>query len=221
MKHRLLYIILLIIGFLYSDKINLSNEFKISRIHYGGGGDWYADPSSIHNLLKFVSKNTNIKTNIEELIVKIDDDDFSNNNYFYLTGHGNIKLKDKEKIILREHLLNGAFLHVDDNYGLDKSFRKIIKEIFPAKELVEIPPSHDIFNIYYNFPNGLPKIHEHDNQRPQALGLFNNGKLILLYTYESDLGDGWEDPHVHNVPLYKHDDALKMGTNIIIYFLVN
>ena len=216
MKHRLLYIILLIIGFLYSDKIKLSNEFKISRIHYGGGGDWYADPSSIHNLLKFVSKNTNIKTNIEEVVVKIDDDDFSNNNYFYLTGHGNIKLKDKEKIILRKHLLNCAFLHVDDNYGLDKAFRKIIKEIFPEKELVEIPPSHDIFNIYYNFPNGLPKIHEHDNQRPQALGLFNNGKLILLYTYESDLGDGWEDPHVHNVPLYKHEDALKMGTNIII-----
>ena len=221
MKHRLLYIILLFIGFLYSDKINLSNEFKISRIHYGGGGDWYADPSSIHNLLKFVSKNTNIKTNIEEVVVKIDDDDFSNNNYFYLTGHGNIKLKDKEKIILREHLLNGAFLHVDDNYGLDKSFRKIIKEIFPEKELVEIPPTHDIFNIYYNFPKGLPKIHEHDNKRPQALGLFNNEKLILLYTYESDLGDGWEDPHVHNVPLYKHEDALKMGTNIIIYFLVN
>ena len=221
MKRRLLYIILLIIGFLYSDKIKLSNEFKISRIHYGGGGDWYADPSSIHNLLKFVSKNTNIRTNIEEHVVKIDDDDFSNNNYFYLTGHGNIKLKDKEKIILREHLLNGAFLHVDDNYGLDKSFRKIIKEIFPEKELVVIPPSHDIFNIYYNFPNGLPKIHEHDNQRPQALGLFNNGKLILLYTYESDLGDGWEDPRVHNVPLYKHEDALKMGTNIIIYFLVN
>ena len=220
MQYRLLYIILFFIGLLYSE-VTLTNEFKISRIHYGGGGDWYSDPSSIHNLLKFVSKNTNIITSVEEIVVKIDDDDFSNNNYFYLTGHGNIKLKDKEKIILREHLLNGAFLHVDDNYGLDKSFRKIIKEIFPEKELVELPPSHDIFNIYYSFPNGLPKIHEHDNKRPQALGLFEDEKLILLYTYESDLGDGWEDTRVHNVPVYKHEEALKMGTNIIVYFLVN
>ena len=221
MKYRLLYIILLFIGFIYPGKIILSNDFTISRIHYDGGGDWYSDPSSIPNLLKFVSKNTNIKTNSDEIVVKIDDDNFSNNNYLYLTGHGNIKLNDKEKIILREHLLNGAFLHVDDNYGLDKSFRALIKEIFPEKEFVELPPSHDIFNIYYNFPNGLPKIHEHDNQRPQALGLFDNEKLILLYTYEADLGDGWENPKVHNIPLYKHDDALKMGTNIIIYFLLN
>ena len=221
MKHRLLYIILFFLGVLHSEKIIISNEFKISRIHYEGGGDWYSDPSSIHNLLKFVSKNTSIKTSTNEIVVKIDDDDFHNNNYFYLTGHGNIKLNDKEKLILREHLLNGAFLHVDDNYGLDKSFRKIIKEIFPEKEFVELPPSHDIFNIYYNFPNGLPKIHEHNNQRPQALGLFDDQKLILLYTYESDLGDGWEDPQIHNVPLYKHDNALKMGTNIIIYFLLN
>ena len=115
MQYRLLYIILFFIGLLYSE-VTLTNEFKISRIHYGGGGDWYSDPSSIHNLLKFVSKNTNIITSVEEIVVKIDDDDFSNNKYFYLTGHGNIKLKDKEKIILREHLLNGAFLHVDDNY---------------------------------------------------------------------------------------------------------
>ena len=221
MKYRLLYIILLFIGFIYPEKIILSNDFKISRIHYDGGGDWYSDPSSIPNLLKFVSKNTNIKTNSDEIVVKIDDDNFSNNNYLYLTGNGNIKLNDKEKIILREHLLNGAFLHVDDNYGLDKAFRALIKEIFPEKEFVELPPSHDIFNIYYNFPNGLPKIHEHDNQRPQALGLFDNEKLILLYTYEADLGDGWENPKVHNIPLYKHDNALKMGTNIIIYFLLN
>lgn len=221
MKHKLLYIILTLISLAEADKINLTNEFKISRIHYDGGGDWYADPSSISNLLNFISKNTDIETTKEEEVIKIGDDNFTSNNYFYLTGHGNIKFNNKEKILLREHLLNGAFLHVDDNYGLDKSFRKIIKEIFPEKDFIELPSTHDIFNIYYKFPNGLPKIHEHDNKRPQALGLFHNEDLILLYTYESDLGDGWEDPRVHNIPLHKHEEALKMGTNIIIYFLLN
>ena len=200
---------------------DINGAFTISRIKYSGGGDWYSDKTSITNLLKFVSFNTNIITDFKEKTVEIGDNIFLKNSYFYLTGHGNIKLSEKEKTILRNHLINGAFLHVDDNYGLDKSFRKLVSEIFPDKDLIEIPKDHKLFNCYYQFPNGLPKIHEHDNQPPQALGLFNNGKLILLYTYESDLGDGWEDPRVHNVPLYKHEDALKMGTNIIIYFLVN
>jgi hypothetical protein len=137
----------------------------------------------------------------------------------YMTGHGNINLSSEEIVILRGHLLDGAFLHVDDNYGMDKSFRKLIKLLFPEKELVEIPPSNDLFNCYYKFKNGLPKIHVHDNKPPQALGIFNKEKLILLYTYESDLGDGWEDQHVHNVPEEKRLSALKMGTNIIIYAL--
>ena len=195
--------------------------FSISRIHYGGGGDWYADPSSLPNLLNFVESKTLIKTNKNEMVVKIGDDNFNNNNYYYLTGHGNVKLDQEEKVILRQQLLNGSFLHADDNYGMDKSFRKLLLEIFPDKELVELPPTHEIFNIYYKFPNGLPKIHEHDNKRPQALGLFHEERLIVLYTYESDLGDGWEDVKAHNVPDYKHKDALKMGTNIIIYFLTH
>ena len=218
MKLKSVYIIILI-SFIFSEEIQSENKFSISRIHYSGGGDWYADPSSLPNLLDFLSKNTDIEVQNEENVVKIGDTNFNENNYYYLTGHGNVKLEQKEKNILRTKLLNGAFLHVDDNYGLDKSFRKLMQEIFPDKDLVEIPPSHEIFNIFYKFPNGLPKIHEHNNQRPQALGLFHEGKLIVLYTYESDLGDGWEDIKVHNIPKYKHEDALKMGANIVIYFL--
>ena len=212
----IIYILLLLI--IFSNNI-YSEGFSISRIQYDGGGDWYSDKSSLTNLLEFLSINTNIITNLKEKTVKIEDEEFIKNSYFYLTGHGNIKLSNSEKNILRDHLFNGAFLHVDDNYGLDKSFRKLVKDIFPDKNMVELPPSHEIFNCYYKFPNGLPKVHEHDKQRPQALGIFHNNELILLYTYESDLGDGWEDPEVHNDPEYIRNQALKMGTNIIIYAL--
>jgi len=212
---NIIYIIF-IISFLFSE----NGLFSISRIHYGGGGDWYADPSSIPNLLEFVNMNTSINIQKEENQVKIGDEDFYKNNFFYITGHGDLKLTQEENIILREHLMNGAFLHVDDNYGLDKSFRLTLKQLFPDKDLVELPLEHDIFNCYYKFPNGLPKIHEHDNKPPQALGIFNDKKLILLYTFESDLGDGWEDPNVHNDPDYIRQEALKMGTNIIIYSIV-
>jgi len=212
---NIIYIIF-IVSFLFSE----NGLFSISRIHYGGGGDWYADPSSIPNLLEFVNMNTSINIQKEENQVKIGDEDFYKNNFFYITGHGDLKLTQEENIILREHLMNGAFLHVDDNYGLDKSFRLTLKQLFPDKDLVELPLEHDIFNCYYKFPNGLPKIHEHDNKPPQALGIFNDKKLILLYTFESDLGDGWEDPNVHNDPDYIRQEALKMGTNIIIYSIV-
>ena len=193
--------------------------FSITRIHYDGGGDWYSDPSSIPNLLDYVSKNTNISTNVIEQRAKIGDDVFYKSTYLYITGHGNISLTDKEVIILREHLLAGAFLHADDNYGMDKSFRREMSKVFPDKSWVELPPNHQIFNNYFTMPNGLPKIHEHDNKRPQALGLFDNDRLIVLYSYESDLGDGWEDIGVHNNPQTIRNSALEMGTNIIIYAL--
>ena len=213
------YIIILLFSSIFSFEENYSNRFTISRIHYGGGGDWYADPSSLSNLLNFVEKNTLISTQKEEVKVKIGDDQFYLSQFLYMTGHGNIKLSSDEIAILRGHLLNGAFLHADDNYGMDKSFRHLVKLLFPEKELIEIPPSHNLFNCYYKFNNGLPKIHEHDNKPPQALGLFDEEKLILLYTYESDLGDGWEDKNVHNVPEDKRLSALQMGTNIIIHAL--
>tara|TARA_Y100000996_G_scaffold206488_1_gene161980 strand:- start:549 stop:1211 length:663 start_codon:yes stop_codon:yes gene_type:complete len=204
---------------LANDQVGGIGAFSIARIHYSGGGDWYSDKSSIPNLLKFVSENTNIITEEEQRVVKIGDEEFYSSSYLYITGHGNIKLSQEEKIILRQHLIDGAFLHADDNYGMDKSFRKLIYDMFPDKDFVEIPPNHDLFNIYYEFADGLPKIHEHDNQRPQALGIFHDNRLILLYTFESDLGDGWENMKVHNNPQNLREQALKMGTNIIIYSL--
>ena len=195
------------------------HNFTIARVHYDGGGDWYCDPSSLSNLLNFFNSNTDIPAQEKELICKIGDELFFKSPYLYLTGHGNIKLSNKEANFLREHLMSGAFMHVDDNYGLDKPFRREIGKVFPDKKLIELPESHEIFNIYYNFENGLPKIHEHDGKRPQAFGIFHEERLILLYTYESDLGDGWENIDVHKNPQFIREAALKMGINIIWFAL--
>ena len=211
-------ILFYLLSFVLAESIP-SGAFSITRIHYNGGGDWYADPSSLPNLLHYIKSNTNIIVNPLEQRSKIGDDIFLSSSYFYLTGHGNIKFNNEEAQILRDQLLAGAFLHADDNYGMDKSFRREMKKVFPEKEWVELPPDYPIFNIYYEFPDGLPKVHEHDNNRPQALGLFNEGKLMVLYTLESDLGDGWENPKVHNDPENIRQNALKMGTNIILYVL--
>tara|TARA_Y100000590_G_C15500646_1_gene931487 strand:- start:354 stop:1007 length:654 start_codon:yes stop_codon:yes gene_type:complete len=210
--------IIIIISILFSNENDL-DKFNISRIQYDGGGDWYADPSSLTNLLDYINKNTMISTAEKNLNVKIGDENFNKSQYLYITGHGNIRFSNKEIALMRDHLLNGGFLHADDNYGMDKSFRKIVGSLFPEKKLIEIPPSHSIFNCFYKFPNGLPKIHEHDNQRPQALGVFENNRLLILYTFESDLGDGWEDKRVHNVSDEKRERALQMGTNIVIHAL--
>ena len=204
--------------FLYSESVP-PGAFSITRIHYDGGGDWYADPSSLPNMLEYLKDHTNIAVNPLEKRAKIGDDIFSGSSFLYITGHGNIKFNDEEAQTLRDHLLSGAFLHADDNYGMDKSFRREMKKAFPEKDWVELPPDHPIFNIYYVFPNGLPKVHEHENNRPQALGLFNEGTLMVLYTFESDLGDGWEDPKVHNNREDIRHSALEMGTNIILYVL--
>ena len=195
--------------------------FSITRLQYDGGGDWYSDPSSLPNLLEFISNTTNIKVNQVERRARIGDEIFNSSSYLYLTGHGNVKFSAKEADILRNHLLAGAFMHADDNYGMDKHFKREMKKVFPDKEWIEIPTSHDIFNIMYKFPNGLPKIHQHDNNRPQALGIFHDGRLLVLYTYESDLGDGWEDREVHNNPDDIRRMALEMGANIVIHSLLN
>ena len=215
---KILLYILVFIQFILSNEI-ISGAFSITRIHYDGGGDWYSDPSSLQNLLKFVDDNTNIVVNLNEKKARIGDEIFSKSLYLYMTGHGNISFSDDEAFELRKHLKSGAFLHADDNYGMDDSFRKQIKKVFPDKQWVELPPSHEVFHIYYKFNDGLPKIHEHDNKRPQALALFENEKMVVLYTYESDLGDGWEDKEVHKDSEEIREKALKMGTNIIIYAL--
>lgn len=196
-----------------------ARDFTIGRIHYDGGGDWYCDPSSLPNLLSYLAQETGITTAEEEVAVRITAKDLHRYPYLYLTGHGNIRFSDEEVLLLREFLLRGAFLHVDDNYGLDDSFRREIKRVFPDRDLVEIPYDHPIFNCYFDFSAGLPKVHEHDNKPPRGLGIFDGERLLVFYTYESDLGDGWEDEQVHHDPLAIRQAALRMGVNIIWYAL--
>ena len=218
MYFNIILILLIYFGsFLIADD---SGKFSITRLQYRGGGDWYADQSSIPNLLNFIADNTNISVDLIEKKSKVGDDIFIKSQYLYLTGHGNIKFSDQEIIKLRNHLLSGAFLHADDNYGMDESFRREMKKVFPEKEWVELPFTHPLFQSYYNFPNGLPKVHKHNNQPPQALGLFDDNRLIVLYTFECDLGDGWENQSVHNNPENIRIKALEMGTNIVMYNLM-
>ncbi len=193
-------------------------EFTVARIHYGGGGDWYCDPSSLPNLLDYLHSQTGMAVT-DEVQLKLTDQELHNYPYLYITGHGNLRFSDEEVLRLREFLLRGAFLHVDDNYGLDESFRREMQRVFPNRELVELPHDHLIFSSYYEFSNGLPKIHEHDNKPPQGFGIFDGDRLMVFYTYETDLGDGWEDEEVHHDPALLREAALKMGVNIIWYAL--
>jgi hypothetical protein len=196
-----------------------SQAFSIARIHYNGGGDWYGDPSSLPNLLEYVEKNTSIIVETDEYQIKLTNPELFNHSFIYITGHGNIRFSEDEIIILRDYLIKGGFLHADDNYGMDASFRREMKRVFPSKEWVELPHDHSIYNSYFSFPNGLPKIHEHNGKPPQGLGLFEKDRLIVFYSYESDLGDGWEDSNVHNNPFEIRESALKMGINIIWFSL--
>ncbi|MBN1821322.1 MAG: DUF4159 domain-containing protein [Prolixibacteraceae bacterium] len=190
---------------------------KIALVKYNGGGDWYSDPTALPNLIKFC--NNNLNTNIISTpgTVEVGSQDLFNYPFAQMTGHGNIVFSESEARNLRMYLEGGGFLHVDDNYGLDEYFRREMKKVFPEKELVELPPDFPIFNQRFKFPNGLPKIHEHDNKPPQAFGIFIDNRLVCLYTYESDLGDGWEDPEIHNDPEEVRLKALQMGANIISY----
>jgi hypothetical protein len=196
-----------------------AQAFSIARVHYGGGGDWYGNPSSLPNLLKFISENTSIIVKPNEYRIKLNDSGLFNHSFLYLTGHGNIRFSEDEVGILRNYLIKGGFLHADDNYGMDPSFRREMKRVFPDKEWVNIPFNHDIYSAFYEFPNGLPKVHVHDGKPPQGLGLFEGERLISFYSYESDLGDGWEDIEVHNDPHDTRLSALKMGVNIVWFAL--
>ena len=196
-----------------------AQTFSIARVHYGGGGDWYSNPSSLPNLLKYIESNTSISTYQDEFRIKLTDENANEFPFLYMTGHGNIKFTEEEIISLRTILTNNGFLHADDNYGMDASFRREIKRVFPNKEFVRLPKNHPIFSSYFTFPNGLPKVHEHNGKPPEALGLFEDDRMIVLYTYESDLGDGWEDSSVHKNPWPVRESALKMGVNIVVYSL--
>lgn len=190
---------------------------EIALLKYSGGGDWYANPTSLPNLIKFCNANINTKIKPKPGTVEPSSPDLLSYPFVHMTGHGNVFFSDSDVINLRNYLSSGGFLHIDDNYGMDQYIRKEIKKIFPNNDLVEIPANHVIFQRPYLFSGGLPKIHEHDGKRPQAFGLFLENKLVLLYTYECDLGDGWEDPEVHNDPVEVREKALKMGANIINY----
>jgi len=196
-----------------------AQSFSIARIHYSGGGDWYSDPSSLPNLLSYLNLNTPMSAYDEEFRIKLTDDDANQYPYLYMTGHGNIRFTDDEIIALRSILMNGGFLHADDNYGMDDSFRREMKRVFPNKDLVTLPHDHPLFSSYFKMSNGLPKVHEHDNHPPQALALFEDKRIILVYTFESDLGDGWEDASVHQDPFPIREAAFKMGVNIIYFAL--
>jgi hypothetical protein len=193
--------------------------FTIARLQYSGGGDWYSDPSSLPNLLRFLRENTRVDAAVEEARVSLAKQELFNYPYIYMTGHGNISFAPAEVERLRRYLESGGFLHADDNYGMDESFRREMKKVFPRSEWVELPAEHGIFHSHFEFPTGLPKIHEHDGKRPQALGLFIERRLVVVYTYESDLGDGWEDEHVHDNPPEKRRAALRMGANIVVWAL--
>jgi hypothetical protein len=196
-------------------------DFTIGRVKYNGGGDWYADPSSLPNLLEALNERTTIRAAPREENVEITDPKLFQYPYLYMTGHGTVRFTDEEIKVLRSYFAAGGFLHADDNYGMDSTFRQEIEKIFPDSPLIELPFDHPIYHSYYEFPNGLPKIHEHDNKPPQGYGIFYDGRLVVFYTYECDLGDGWEDPDVHNDPPEKREQAIKMGINIIIYSLMN
>ena len=198
-----------------------SSRFTIARLQYDGGGDWYSDPSSLPNLLAFLRRNTNIEVAAEPVHVRVMDEELFSYPYLYLTGHGNIRFSSEETVRLRHFLESGGFLHADDNYGMDGSFRRELKKLFPKKELVELPRDHQIFRCHFEFSEGLPKIHEHDGKRPQALALYDADRIVVLYTYESDLGDGWEDPSVHGDPHEKRQAALRMGTNLVVWALTH
>lgn len=194
---------------------------EIAVVKYSGGGDWYSNPTALPNLIRFCNSNINTTINTKPATVEPGSPDLFSYPFIHMTGHGNVVFSESDVVNLQKYLKGGGFLHIDDNYGMNEYIRKEIKKLFPNKELTEIPATHTIFQKPYLFTNGLPKIHEHDGKRPQAFGIFIDNRIVLLYTFECDLGDGWEDAEVHNDPVSVREKALKMGANIINYIFKN
>jgi hypothetical protein len=192
-------------------------SLKIAKLKYNGGGDWYANKTSLPNLIRFCNQTQNMNIKPDEDVVEVGSPELFSYPFVHMTGHGNVVFSDAEAQNLRNYLLSGGFLHIDDNYGLDKYIRKEMKKVFPEYDFIELPFDHPIYKQKYTFRNGLPKIHEHDNKPPQGFGIVHKGRLVCFYTYETDLGNGWEDAEVHNDPENKRREALQMGANIITY----
>ena len=193
----------------------------VAILKYNGGGDWYANPTAVPNLVAFTNKNCKTNINKNPQTVAANSDDVYNFPILFMTGHGNVVFSDDEANNLRNYLISGGFLHISDNYGLDKFIRKELKKLFPKEELQEIPNDHPIYNQTFTFKNGIPKIHEHDKKSAQGFGIFYEGRLVVFYDYETDLSDGWEDETIHNNPPQVREKALQMGANIIEYAFKN
>jgi len=214
MKHIFILFMLLSFGMMKA----AGPSFQIALLKYNGGGDWYANlETSLPNLIKYCNDNLKLNINPEQAVVDIGSSEIFNYPFLHLTGHGNIVINSQEAENLRRYLLAGGFLHISDNYGMDKFIRPQMKLVFPELDFVEIPFNHPVFHQKYDFNNGLPKVHEHDNKAPQAFGLFYKGRLVCFYDYECDLGDGWESYEVHKDSQEAHLKALKMGANLIQY----
>ena len=198
-----------------------ASQFRIARLKYAGGSDWYNGPTEEPNLLKYVAKNTNIQVNPEYVWADVASDDIFNYPFLFMTGHGNVDFSAAEAKRLRSYLEAGGFLYIDDDYGLDKPVRREMKKVFPDQDFQELPYSHGLYHSHFEFPNGVPKTHEHDGKPPQGFGIFSKGRLCVYYTYESNPSDGWDDPDVHNDPPEKREEALKFGTNLVVYALTH
>ena len=215
-KYKFIFFLLIPLTIAFS-----SYSCKIAVLKYNGGGDWYANPTSLNNLIQFCQTNLNMNINPIYDVVDVESSELFRYPFIHMTGHGNVIFNNNEVDNLRKYLLAGGFLHIDDNYGMDPYVRREIVKLFPEKKLEELASDHPIFHMTYKFPDGLPKIHEHDAKRPQALGISYNGRLVLLYTFESDIGDGWEDQEVHNNSEKTREKALKIGANILEYIFSN
>lgn len=192
-------------------------RLAIARLQYDGGGDWYANPSSLPNLIKAISERTTLPIERTEARVRLSDSSLFDYPFLHITGHGEIRLSDSDVLRLREYLARGGFLHADDNYGLDDSFRHEIARVFPDRQLVEVPVSHPVYHVVYDFPNGLPKIHEHDGKPAKGYGIFIGDRLAVFYSYSTDLGNGWEDVGTYADPPALHEQAIRMGVNLFVY----
>jgi len=211
--------LLLLLLLLVSPAIAQRYSFKIAKLKYSGGGDWYANKTSLPNLIRFSNQTLNTNIAPDEGVVDVGSPELFSYPFVHMTGHGNVTFSDAEAENLRKYLISGGFLHIDDNYGLDQYIRKEMKKVFPEYEFVELPFDHPIYHQKFEFNNGLPKVHEHDNKPPQGFGIIHEGRLVCFYSYETDLGNGWEDAEVYNDPENIRRQALQMGANILAYVL--
>ena len=201
----------------YSQGKRIDSQFRIARLKYSGGGDWYNDPSSEVNLLKFLKQNAGIDADPKYEFVEISNDNFTSYPFIFMTGHGNVTFSNFESTKLRRYLESGGFLYIDDDYGMDKAVRRELKKVFPELDLVELPYNYGLYSCFYRFPNGVPKSHEHDNKPPQGFGILYQGRLVVYYTVESNPSDAWADADIHKDPPEKREEALRFGTNIVVW----